>query len=436
MWFDECVFYQVYSLGFCGAPKINDGFTQSRITSFNAWIPHLIKLNVNAVYFTPVFESDSHGYNTRDYQQIDCRLGTSEDFAKVCNELKKNNIRIVLDGVFNHVGRGFWAFQDVIKNKQNSIYKDWFYIHFDGNSNYDDGFYYEGWEGHFGLVKLNLKNEEVIHYLLESVAKWINEFDIDGLRLDVAYCLDPDFIKRLHHFVYKQKSDFFLVGEIISGEYRRIVNPEMLDSCTNYECFKGIYSSLNDMNLFEIAHSLNRQFSNDPYALYKGLNLLSFVDNHDVSRLASNLKTKEHLPLAYAILCTMPGIPCIYYGSEWGIEGLKQKGSDDNLRPFIDSPQWNDLTTTISKLIQIRINTDVLAWGDFKTLLIMNKHLVYKRTYENKSVYVFINIDEHDVTLNTNQLSLPPNLTNLITKNEINLTQEIVLPKYSFLICQ
>ena len=200
MWAEKSVFYQFYPLGMCGAPSENDGITVPRIKRIIDWIPHLKKLNIDAVYFSPIFESDKHGYDTRDYRKIDCRLGNNEDFAQVCRQLKENSIKIVLDGVFNHTGRGFWAFQDVIKNRENSRYKDWFHISFNGNSGFNDGFYYEGWEGYYELVKLNLKNPEVCEYLFDSIRMWVKEFDIDGLRLDVAYCVDEEFLRKLRSF--------------------------------------------------------------------------------------------------------------------------------------------------------------------------------------------------------------------------------------------
>ena len=194
MWAEESVFYQIYPLGFCGAPWINDGIQAHRIGKIGDWAEHIQQLGANAVYLSPLFDSDSHGYDTRDYCRIDPRLGTNEDFAQVCRTLHDHGIRVVLDGVFNHVGRGFWAFRDVQEKKWASPYKDWFYIDFGGNSNYNDGFWYEGWEGHFELVKLNLRNPAVVDYLLDCVRSWVEEYDIDGLRLDVAYCLDKGFI--------------------------------------------------------------------------------------------------------------------------------------------------------------------------------------------------------------------------------------------------
>ena len=310
-WANESVFYQIYPIGFCGAPRENDGVLEHRILKVVDWIPHLMRLGCNAVYFSPVFESDRHGYDTRDYQKIDVRLGTNEDFANVCAALHEAGIRVVLDGVFNHVGRGFWAFQDVLKKREQSRYKDWFFINFGGNDAYGDNLWYEGWEGHYDLVKLNLHNPEVVQHLFESIRLWTEQFDIDGLRLDVAYLLDEGFLRQLRSLCDSLKPDFLLLGEILGGDYKRIVNPDMLESCTNYECQKGLYSSFNDLNLFEINYSLNRQFGEG--GIYQNTHLLSFADNHDVTRVVTILKDKRHLPALYGILFGMPGIPCVYY---------------------------------------------------------------------------------------------------------------------------
>lgn len=392
MWADESVFYQIYPLGFCGAPHENDGVLVSRITKVNDWIEHIKELNANAIYFSPIFESDHHGYDTRDYTKIDCRLGTNEDFAQVCKNLHAENIKVVIDGVFNHVGRGFWAFKDVLEKREASAYKDWFNINFGGNSNYNDGLWYEGWEGHFELVKLNLRNEQVIQHLFDCIKGWVEEFDIDGLRLDVAYCLDKDFLKRLRKFCDSLKPEFFLVGETLHGDYNQIMNSEMLDSVTNYECYKGLYSSFNSLNMFEIIHSLLRQFGEENWTLYKGKHLLSFVDNHDVSRIGSLLTDKKHLPLIYALLFGMPGIPCIYYGSEWGAEGDKQKG-DDVLRPSFEEPQSNELTKWISKCAKAHTESEALCYGSFKSLVLTNKQVIFERSYKDKRVLVAINAD-------------------------------------------
>ncbi len=398
MWAYESVFYQIYPLGFCGAPYENDGVLAHRILKVNDWIPHIKKLGVDAIYFSPVFESDNHGYNTRDYKKLDVRLGTNEDFKQVCENLHKEGIKVVLDGVFNHVGRGFWAFQDVLKNREASPYVSWFHrIDFSGNSGYNDGLWYEGWEGNYDLVKLNLRNEDVINHLFECISGWIEEFDIDGLRLDVAYCLDHDFVRRLRSFCDGKKEDFFLLGEMLHGDYNQMVNEGMLHSATNYECYKGLHSSFNSMNMFEINHSLLRQFGPENWTLYKGKHLLSFVDNHDVSRIASILTNEKHLPLIYALAFGMPGVPCIYYGSEWGAKGDKSQG-DPALRISFEEPEWNELTDFIAKLAQVKKQSEALNYGDFKSIVLTNHQCIFERRTENERVLVAINASDAPYT--------------------------------------
>ena len=392
MWAEQSVFYHIYPLGFCGAPWENDGVQASRIGKVGAWAEHIEKLGANALYLGPVFDSDRHGYDTRDYRKIDCRLGTNEEFAEVCRTLHDHGVKVVLDGVFNHVGRGFWAFQDVREKRWDSSYKDWFLINFDGNSNYGDGFWYEGWEGHYELVKLNLRNPAVADYILDTIRFWVEQFDIDGLRLDVAYCLDKDFLRRLRWFCNEVKPDFFLVGETLHGDYNQWVGDDLLHSCTNYECYKGLYSALNSMNLFEIVHSLKRQFGPEQWTLYKGKHLLCFADNHDVTRVASILQNPAHLPLIYGLVFGMPGIPCLYYGSEWGVKGDKSQG-DEALRPCFDHPEWNDLTDRIAAMAKAHRESEALCWGDFKDLVLTNKQTVFQRCSEHERVLVAVNAD-------------------------------------------
>lgn len=431
MWAEKSVFYQFYPLGMCGAPSENDGITVPRIKRIIDWIPHLKKLNIDAVYFSPIFESDKHGYDTRDYRKIDCRLGNNEDFAQVCRQLKENSIKIVLDGVFNHTGRGFWAFQDVIKNRENSRYKDWFHISFNGNSGFNDGFYYEGWEGYYELVKLNLKNPEVCEYLFDSIRMWVKELDIDGLRLDVAYCVDEEFLRKLRSFCDSLKPDFVLIGEILSGDYRRIVNKDMLHSCTNYECYKGLYSSFNDLNLFEISYSLNRLFGAEGAGIYKGTHLLAFADNHDVTRVASILKDKKHLALLYGLMFAMPGIPCIYYGSEWGIEGRKEKYSDAALRPEIASPEFNELSKLIAKLASLHKEEKALIYGDYKAVLLTNRQLVFRREYEDECMWIAINADSNNYRVNFNGMQIRGEARDLLSGEKAALADGAELAPYS-----
>lgn len=397
MWAYKSVFYQIYPLGFCGAPFENDGVLKSRIEKVSEWIPHIKETGANAIYFCPVFESDTHGYNTRDFMKIDCRLGTNDDFKKLVNELHANGIKVVLDGVFNHVGRGFWAFKDVLEKRWDSPYKDWFNISFDGNSNYNDGLWYEGWEGNYDLVKLNLRNPAVVEHLLNAVKFWVDEFDIDGLRLDVAYCLELDFLKTLRRFTESLKPEFLILGELLHGDYSQRVNNEMMHSCTNYQCYKGLYSSFNSMNMFEIIHSIQRLFGYEDWCVCRGMHLLNFVDNHDVTRISSILTNEKHLPLIYGMMFGMPGIPCIYYGSEFGVKGEKQNG-DPSLRPCIEKPENTELTQFIAKLSEIFKNSDALQNGSFRSIVLQNKHCIFERKTGSERILVAINADSDSVT--------------------------------------
>ena len=396
MWAYKSVFYQIYPLGLCGAPFENDGVLSNRIKKINNWLFHIKELGADAVYFSPVFESDTHGYNTRDYFKLDSRLGTNDDFKELTTKMHETGIRVVLDGVFNHVGRGFWAFRDVLEKREASPYRDWFIIDFNGNSPYNDGLWYEGWEGHYDLVKLNLRNEAVKNHIFDAVKFWIDEFDIDGLRLDVAYSLDRDFLMELRSFTESLKYEFVLIGELLHGDYRQWVNPSMLHSCTNYQCYKGLYSSFNSLNMFEIIHSLQRMFGNEDWCVCRGEHLLNFADNHDVTRISSILENENHLRPLYAMLFSMPGMPCIYYGSEFGVKGEKSQG-DSALRPEIEIPQKTELTEFIKKLANAFKNSDALINGSFRHILLQNKYCIFERKTDSERVLVAINADSESV---------------------------------------
>jgi cyclomaltodextrinase len=399
-WISESIFYEFCTLGICGVLEPNKVYkNENRIAKIERWIPHLKEMSVNAVYFTPVFESSYHGYDIRDYYKIDKRLGTNKDFKELCEKLHENDIRIILDGVFNHVGREFWAFKDIQINKKNSRYCSWFSdLNFDSKSPFGDEFCYQSWNGCYELVKLNLKNQEVIDHLLQAVGAWIDEFDIDGLRLDAADSIDFEFFKTLKKFTESKKNDFWLMGEVIHGDYNRWANPESLESVTNYECYKGNYSSHNDKNYFEIAYSLNRLFGKT--GLYKNLCLYNFVDNHDVSRLASILKVPEYIYNAYTLLYTMPGVPSIYYGSEYGIKGVKGKGTDLPLRPELDIEKIYEKNEKLFKLIKklgkIRSESEAIKYGEYEQILVKNEQFVFRRLSKSDEIYVILNLSDKE----------------------------------------
>lgn len=406
-WYEESVFYHIYPLGLCGAPEKNNYSSkiEYKLGQLYDWIPHLVDLGINAIYLGPLFMSESHGYDTVDYYKVDSRLGDNRLLKELVESFHNNGIKVVLDGVFNHVSRDFFAFKDVIKNKENSQYVSWFNeIDFKRSSPLGDDFSYNGWRGHYNLVQLNLKNRDVIDYLFNAVKMWIKDFHIDGLRLDVADVLDFNFMKELSKFTKEIDSDFWLMGEVIHGDYSSWIEEARLDSTTNYECYKGMYSSFNDKNMFEIAYSLNRLF-NSNNGMYKGMKLYNFVDNHDVNRVASVLDNYSHLFPLHILLFTIPGIPSIYYGSEWGLKGVKTQVSDCNLRPVIniaDNIYRKDksLVSTIKKLANIWRCSKALMNGTYIELYKDNEQLVFKREYKDEVYIVLINSSNMDVTLN------------------------------------
>jgi len=425
-WFQDAIFYHIYPLGLSGAPTHNylAEPVEHRLNNLLPWVEHARSLGVNALYLGPVFQSSSHGYDTIDYYQVDRRLGDNEDFARFASTVHGQGLKLVLDGVFNHVGRDFWAFKDVLRYGENSTYKDWFQnLTFGRSSPFGDPFSYEGWNGHYSLVKLNLGHPHVREHLFDAIKTWIVQFDIDGLRLDAADSIDFDFLKALRKFVKHEKQDFWFMGEVVHGNYQNWVNPKTLDSVTNYEAYKGLYSSLNDNNYFEIGHSLQRQFGKD--GVYQNMLLYNFVDNHDVDRVASKLMQSTHLFPLYLLLFSMPGIPSIYYGSEWGILGKKEHHSDLPLRPQLNLEQIKieaphlSLVDTIRRLALIRQHSPALKWGDYNQLFVGNQQYAFLRQTDDESMIVVLNSAPNEAFVDLNLPSSPQDVVDLLNPGEV-----------------
>ncbi|MGN8804551.1 MULTISPECIES: alpha-amylase family glycosyl hydrolase [unclassified Blautia] len=401
-WYNEAIFYHIYPLGLTGAPKTNDySAPVSRLNTLLPWIDHIKEIGCTALYIGPLFESVGHGYETTDYKKLDSRLGTNEDlknFVAVCHE---KGIKVIFDGVFNHTGRDFFAFKDIQQNREHSRYLNWYCnINFGGNNEYNDGFSYENWGGYNLLVKLNQRNPEVQNYICDVIRFWVSEFDVDGIRLDAADVLDFDFMRALRRTAAEVKEDFWLMGEVIHGDYSRWVNGETLHSVTNYALHKALYSGHNDHNYFEIAHTVK-------YLLNMGnLDLYNFVDNHDVERIYTKLSNKAHFAPVHVLLYTLPGIPSIYYGSEFGIEGKKEKFSDDSLRPALNLKDYADATTTnpntalIAALGKVRQHTPALSYGSYAELQLTNRQFAFARDLDGVRVIVTVNNDDNAAGMN------------------------------------
>lgn len=395
-WYDEAVFYHIYPLGLTGAPKQNDyGEPVHRLNTLLPWVDHIKEIGGSALYIGPLFESVGHGYETTDYKKLDSRLGTNEDLTAFVAYCHEQGIKVIFDGVFNHTGRDFFAFKDIQANRENSQYKDWYCnVNFWGNNEYNDGFSYDNWGGYNLLVKLNQKNPAVVNYICDVIRFWVSEFDVDGIRLDAADVLDFDFMKALRRTANEVKPDFWLMGEVIHGDYSRWVNGETLHSVTNYTLHKALYSGHNDHNYFEIAHTVRRLQNMGTLKLY------NFVDNHDVERIYTKLTNKAHFAPVHVLLYTLPGVPSIYYGSEFGIEGRKEYGSDDSLRPALniedykDSVKTNPCTALIAALGKVRQAVPALSYGSYAELMLTNRQFAYARDLDVTRVIVSVNNDD------------------------------------------
>ncbi len=406
-WHDEAVFYHIYPLGLAGAPKQNSYEEPvHRLNTLIPWISHIREIGCNALYIGPLFESVGHGYETTDYKKLDSRLGDNEDLKNFVAECHRQGIRVILDGVFNHTGRDFFAFQDIKKNRENSPYKDWYCnVNFWGNNEYNDGFSYQNWGGYNLLIKLNQQNPAVRDYICDVIRFWAREFDIDGIRLDAADVMEFDYMRAFRQVAEEVKADFWLMGEVIHGDYTRWVNENTLHSVTNYHLHKALYSGHNDHNFFEIAHTVKRLYGmggNRP----DGLKLYNFVDNHDVERIYTKLTNKAHFVPVHILLYTLPGVPSIYYGSEFGIEGKKERYSDDSLRPalqlsdYADALETNPCTRLIAALGKIRQAHKALSYGDYQELLLLNRQYAFSRNYGGESIVITVNNDDSDYVMN------------------------------------
>ncbi|MGV3524620.1 MAG: alpha-amylase family glycosyl hydrolase [Candidatus Sericytochromatia bacterium] len=394
-WAHHALFYHIYPLGMCGAPWRNDGRAEpeARLDLIQDWIPHLVQMGVTAVYIGPLWEAGSHGYDTVSYFDVDRRLGSSASLARLVEALHQQRIRVVVDTVFNHVGREFFAFRSLRRQGADSRYRTWFEkLDFSRRSPAGDPFHYEGWKGHYDLVKLNLAEPEVRQHLFEAVRYWFESFGIDGLRIDAADCMDKSFLQELKAFCRSLKPDAWVMGEVVMGDYREWG----LDAITNYELYDSLHRSHNDKDYARLAQTLTRQFG--PQGQYREQPLYNFVDNHDVNRIASLLRRGSALYPLHILLMTVPGIPSLYYGSEAGLEGKRLKWSDRPLRPFLPHPEalretrHADLMATLQKLTRLRRELPALVSGDYATLAVQPEQLIFRRWTATQEVIVAVNM--------------------------------------------
>ncbi len=402
-WIKNEFIYHIYPLGMLGADPKNsfNGHVINRLPELMNWADYFYNLGVTAIYIGPLFSSSSHGYDTADYFCVDQRLGTNADLKALVEYYHQHDIKIIVDAVFNHCGREFFAFKDVLFNRHGSRYSGWISgLNFHGNTHFNDGFSYDSWNGHHSLVKLNQSNPEVIGYFREVIEFWITEFNIDGLRFDAADVMDRHFLSELTRHARSLKSGFWTIGEVIHGDYNSWLNEGGLDSVTNYEAYKSLYSSLNDKNYFELSWTLNRQFGSE--GLYRDVPLYNFCDNHDVNRIGSQLKDNPDIFPLHIALFTMPGIPVIYYGSENGINGKRNEHSDHQLRPRYTVEQAfqpNNLRDTVIKLNKIRKENPALSCGDYRQEAVSHQQLAFSRDGGKHKLLIVLNSDKKEAEI-------------------------------------
>ncbi len=334
-WVKHAIWWQVFPLGFASAETASepagDGAqpVAHRLGQLGPWLDYAVNLGASGLALGPIFASQTHGYDTTDHYVIDPRLGDERDFAELASAAHARGLRVLLDGVFNHVGRGFPAFRRVLEQGPDAPEASWFRLTWPPGWTPGTEPEYGTFEGHQALVALNHDEPAVAGYVAGVMNHWLDA-GADGWRLDAAYAVPPSFWARVVPQVRARHPRAYLVGEVIHGDYPEFVAESGLDSVTQYELWKAIWSALNDRNLFELGHALGRH--NEFLTTFAPL---TFVGNHDVTRLASRLDDDRHLAHALAVLFTVGGTPAIYYGDEQAFRGIKEEraGGDDEIRP-------------------------------------------------------------------------------------------------------
>ena len=370
-WVNHLIGWHVYPLGFVGAPtRLESQEVSHRLAHLEAWLDHAVALGCSGLALGPVFSSASHGYDTLDYFTIDPRLGDDDDFDHLLQAAHARGLSVLLDGVFNHVSRRNRIVQDAQSAGPDS-----------------DAGRMVRWcagrldvfEGHSDLVALNHDNPAVREHVTRIMNYWCGR-GVDGWRLDAAYSVNPEFWAAVLPPVREKHPDVWIFGEVIHGDYAGIVRASGMDSVTQYELWKGIWSSIESRNFFELDHALGRhnEFS-DVFTP------VTFVGNHDVTRIASRVG-QDGAVLATAILATIGGIPLIYYGDELASRGVKEErfGGDDDIRPvFPASPAdlsnlGADTLRAHQNLLGLRRRHPWLVDARTESLDLTNERYVYR----------------------------------------------------------
>jgi cyclomaltodextrinase len=394
-WVAHAIFWHLYPLGFTGAdirPIAPPKETRPRLRLLIDWLDYAIELGASALLLGPIFAASTHGYDTLDHFRIDPRLGGEEDFDALVTAAKARGLHIVLDGVFNHVGRDHPAFKEFVALGRAAPTAEWFRL--DGSTSRDAP-KAAVFEGHEGLVALNHEVPAIERLVVDAMIHWLDR-GASGWRLDAAYAVPASFWARVLPRVRARHPHAYLFGEIIHGDYSGYVRESGLDSVTQYELWKAIWSALNDRNFFELAWALDRH-----NAMLDDFAPQTFIGNHDVTRIASRLADPQALPLALAILMTLGGTPSIYAGDEQAFLGVKEAriGGDDAVRaPFPNSPAdlaprgW-PVYRLHQELIGLRRRHAWLHRARSQVLHLTNTRLTYEAAADGRRVVVALNLE-------------------------------------------
>lgn len=404
-WVEHAMWWHVYPLGFTGAEKQalpDDAAPVHRFEHLTRWLDYVVELGLNGVALGPVFASETHGYDTVDHLRVDPRLGTEEDLVAFVDAAHARGLRVTLDGVFNHVGRGFGRFQQVLWQGPGADAESWFRVRWPADAGPGAEPEYEDFEGHHALVALNHDEPEVARYVAEVMTSWLDR-GVDGWRLDAAYAVPPSFWARVLPQVRAAHPDAYVFGEVLHGDYAAFVAESGVDAVTQYELWKSIWSSLNDANFFELTWTLSRHDE-----LLDTFVPVTFVGNHDVTRLASRLTDARHLPHALAVLLTVGGTPTVYAGDEQGLTGVKEEreGGDDAVRPAFPpepgelTPGGWDVYRLHQDLIGVRRRHPWLHRARVEVLTCTNTSLVYRAHADaDDAVLVALSLEDEPVTI-------------------------------------
>lgn len=395
-WARSAIFYHIYPLGFLDAPHQNPGGeVVHRLPALSGWLDHIALLGCNAIYLGPIFESISHGYDTTDYFRIDRRLGDEADFRAFIEHAHLRGMRVVLDGVFNHTGRDFFAFRDLREKGPASRYADWYHVDWTKRSRSGDPFAYRGWEGHEHLPRLNHSNPQVRDYIFEVARMWLKDNNIDGWRLDAIEEIPVDFVWALRRECKSARPDALLLAETVHGDFRTYVDEDLCDTGTNYQFYDPLWQALSSQDLTVLDSAFARIFDAE-VGLYRHLMLMNFIGNHDVERIASRLDNPAQVFLALLLMMTVPGIPSLYYGDEIGLKGKKQNGGDWNLRPPMPPREdWPDqrgaLYEATARLATLRRRTPALREGLYLPIDSAADCLAFLREARSQKAIVVVN---------------------------------------------